>query len=163
MRYRLREYTPADRDACLAVFASNTPTYFREHEQAHFADFLDRMPCPYFVVEDEGGRVIGCGGYAPQRGTLCYGMVSRPLHHQGAGRFLLRERLRHWYNAHGPSLVRVNTSQHASGFFERAGFVTTRVVPDGHAPGLDRHEMELRLNEARYHSLTQHREQPPSS
>jgi ribosomal protein S18 acetylase RimI-like enzyme len=153
MPYRLREYTPADRDACLAVFASNTPTFFREHEQARFADFLDRMPCPYFVVEDEDGRVIGCGGYAPRRGTLCYGMVSRHLHRQGVGMFLLRERLRHWFKGQGPVVVRVNTSQHASGFFERAGFLTTRVVPDGYAPGLDRYEMELPLDKARYQEL----------
>ena len=163
MGYRLREYAPADRDACLAVFASNTPTFFREHEQAHFADFLDRMPCPFFVVEDEDGRVIGCGGYAPQRGTLCYGMVAGPLHRRGVGRFLLRERLRRWYEGHGPSLIKVNTSQHASGFFERAGFVTTRVVPDGHAPGLDRYEMELQLDEGRYQALMQRREPPATA
>jgi GNAT superfamily N-acetyltransferase len=146
MPYRLREYAASDRDACLAVFASNTPTFFREHEQAQFADFLDRLPCPFFVVEDENSQIIGCGGYAPLKGKLCWGMVDGSFHRHGVGRFLLAERLRRWYEAHGPTVVGVSTSQHAADFFQQAGFKTWQFVENGYAPGLHRYEMELTLD-----------------
>jgi hypothetical protein len=38
-----------------------------------------------------------------------------------------------------------DTSQRSSAFFERFGFETRFVTPAGYGPGLDRHEMELRL------------------
>jgi hypothetical protein len=161
MPYRLREYTTSDRDLCLAVFASNTPTYFEEHEQEQFAGFLDQLPCPFFVVEDENARVIGCGGYAPLKGKLCWGMVDRSLHRRGAGRFLLTERLRRWYEMHGPTVVGVSTSQHAAGFFKHSGFVTRHIVVDGYAPGLHRYEMELTLDAERYRILANRSQAQP--
>jgi hypothetical protein len=39
--------------------------------------------------------------------------------------------------------VQLGTSQHSKEFFARFGFQTTRVTPDGYAPGLDRYDMTL--------------------
>jgi hypothetical protein len=67
---RVREYTTGDRDACLAVFDSNVPRFFTPAEREEYAAFLDApLPGPYLVVEDEAGVVVGCGGYALERGT----------------------------------------------------------------------------------------------
>ena len=38
----LRPFAPTDRDACLALFASNVPDYFAELERADFIETLDR-------------------------------------------------------------------------------------------------------------------------
>jgi GNAT superfamily N-acetyltransferase len=146
MPLRFREYTNADKEACTAIFTTNTPDFFREHELDDFVSFLDRLPCPYFVVENENGEMTACGGYAPQRGRLCYGMVARAYHRQGIGRFLLMERLKHWFQHHGPAHVSLKTSQHSAGFFAKAGFITRNITKDGLAPALDAHEMALELN-----------------
>lgn len=142
----IRDYTPADRAACLAVFESNTPDFFLPHEVEEFAAFLDRLPGPYLVAE-ESGRIVGGGGYrmAPPEAVLTCGMVARDRHRGGIGQRLLTERLARL--AADPTIerVRVNTSQHSAGFFERVGFVVTLVEPDGYGPGLHRQRMELAL------------------
>lgn len=148
---RVRAYTPADRDACLAVFDGNVPAFFVTQERAAFADFLDALPGPYLVVEDGDGAIVGCGGWAvvPETRTadLCWGMVARGRHGTGLGRLLLDARMDGIRADAGADAVALNTSQHTRGFYERRGFVTERVVPDGFAPGLDRCDMRLVLAE----------------
>jgi hypothetical protein len=145
----LRPYAAADKDTCLALFASNMPTFFCAAEMPGFAGFLDRLPCPYFLVEDRG-EAVGCGGYfvdtATGIATLIWGIVRRDRHRHGIGRFLLRSRLAKI--AADPTAVKVvlNTSQHTTGFFEREGFVVQSITLDGYFPGLHRHDMELLLD-----------------
>jgi len=148
----VRDYTPADRDGCLAVFDSNVPRYFTPPEREEFAAFLEALPGPYLVVEDDAGAVVGCGGYAMGRGAadahLCWGMVARERHGTGLGRLLLDARLErvHADAADGSiEAIALHTSQHTRGFYERRGFRLERVTPDGYAPGLDRCDMRLVL------------------
>lgn len=146
---RVRDYTAADRGVCLAVFQSNVPAFFVPAERDEFASFLDELPGPYLMIEDEGGRVVGCGGYALEPGTtqasFCWGMVARERHGTGLGRLLLHERMARIRSDPSVTVVALHTSHHTRGFYERAGFVTERVVPDGYAPGLDRCDMRLVL------------------
>lgn len=65
----VREYTTADRSACLAVFDSNLGKYFVPAEREGFAAFLDALPGRYLVIEDEVGAVLGCGGHAVELDT----------------------------------------------------------------------------------------------
>lgn len=146
---RVRDYTIADRSACLVVFDSNVPEFFVPPERADFAAFLDALPGPYLVAEDGSGTIVGCGGYAVTPGTttadLCWGMVARERHGAGLGRLLLEARLERIHRDPTADSVALNTSQHTRGFYERYGFITERVVPDGFAPGLDRCDMRLAL------------------
>lgn len=146
---RVRDYTTADRSACLAVFDSNVPEFFVPAEREEFAAFLDALPGPYLVAEDEAGRVLGCGGYAVTPGTttadLCWGMVRRERHGTGLGRLLLDARLERVRADARADAVALKTSQHTRAFYERVGFHTERVISDGFAPGLDRCDMRLFL------------------
>lgn len=146
---RIREYTPADREGCLAIFDSNVPEFFVPAERADFTEFIDTLPGPYFVVEDETGALVGCAGYALEPGTtradLCWGMVLRQRHGTGLGRLLLHERLARIRADARVDVVALDTSQHTRSFYEQVGFVTERVTPDGYAPGLDRWDMRLQL------------------
>ncbi|MBI5384713.1 MAG: GNAT family N-acetyltransferase [Verrucomicrobia bacterium] len=146
---RVRDYSPGDLAACLAVFESNVPEFFHPAEREGFAAFLAALPGPYVVVEDETGALVACGGYAVAPGTatadLCWGMVSRPYHHSGLGRLLLDARLGRIAAHPGLRDVALRTSQLTRGFYERRGFVTEQVLPNGIAPGLDRCDMRLRL------------------
>lgn len=145
----VRDFTPADREGCLAVFDSNVPAFFVPEEREAFEAFLSDLPGPYLVLEDEGGRVVACGGYAAEPGSgtvdLCWGMVRRVAQGSGLGRRLTEARMARIRRDRSARRVAVRTSQRTRGFYERLGFETVRVVPDGFAPGLDRCEMRLEI------------------
>jgi hypothetical protein len=48
-----RPYVMEDKAACLAIFDSNTPLYFAEHERLDFSAFLDAPEGRYFVGEED--------------------------------------------------------------------------------------------------------------
>jgi ribosomal protein S18 acetylase RimI-like enzyme len=145
LRY-IRRYINADRDACLAIFGSNTPTFFRAHEQPGFASFLEQHGDRYFVMDD-AGSIVACGGWGwkieePRVARLCWGMVHRDSQRQGIGTLLLAHRLEE-IAKHDLDEVEVNTSQHAAAFFAHAGFVEVAVQTDFYGPGL--HGLRMRL------------------
>lgn len=123
----LRPFTPADRAACLAVFDSNLPAYFDAAERPPFEAFLDAAKRPYFVMEHDGA-IVGCGGYAIEAeaglASLTWGMIRADLHRNGLGRFLLMYRLREISKAGNIARVRLSTTPHAAGFYEKQGFRT---------------------------------------
>lgn len=144
----IREFQPGDTADCLAVFDSNTPTYFRPHERADYEHFLAAPPGPYFVVESDSGEVLACGGYVQDCETtavLTYGMVRADHHGQSLGTRLLQERLQSISRELDVPIVTVNTTQLTEGFFARFGFQTESVTPDRYAPGLHGVHMSLQL------------------
>lgn len=143
-----REFQPTDADGCLAVFDSNTPTYFLPHERADYEDFLSTPAGRYFVVESGTGEIVACGGYALEAAAtavLIYGMVHAALHRQSLGTRLLRERLDRIREEPGVDSVIINTTQLTEGFFAKSGFQTDAVTPDRYAPGLHGVRMSLNL------------------
>lgn len=146
---QLRTYQAIDDVGCLALFDSNVPKFFAPHERAEFAAFLATSTDPYFVVVDDQGQVIGCGGYYINHeraaAGLTWGMVSRGLHRQGIGRFLLLARLQRICQEPAVTSVLINTSQHSYGFFAKVGFVVESIVENGFAEGLDEYKMVLPL------------------
>jgi GNAT superfamily N-acetyltransferase len=142
---RVRKYSPGDRSLCLAVFDTNVPESFLPAERELFAAFLDELPGPYFVLADEAGDVVACGGYAISAGTptadLCWGMVTRDRQGTGLGRLLVEIRLARIGADSSASDAALKTSQHTRAFYEKLGFTTTCVVQNGIAPGMDTCEM----------------------
>lgn len=155
---KFREYRPTDRDACIAVFQSNVPRYFRDHELNGFLEFVDWSGCPYFVlVTDE--IIIGCGGFGvrPRSDTadLCWGMVDSSHHRKHLGEFLLFARLNRIIREAGVNAVRLGTSQLVDPFFQRFGFAVQGRTTDGIAAGLDEVEMRLELTAEVRNSIQQ--------
>jgi ribosomal protein S18 acetylase RimI-like enzyme len=146
----IRPYASQDRDACLRILAGNTPEFFAEAERAEFERFLDDPPGPYAVVEKDG-NVIACGGwYISDDGLtarMTWGMVDPRFHGRGHGRQLLSFRVAAAKQG-GARVIRLSTTQLVSRFFERQGFETVAVHPDGFGDGLDRLDMELRVASA---------------
>ena len=147
----LRPYRRRDLPRCLALFDTNVPTFFDADERDDFAGFLrtaGRRDTPYLVLE-VAGSTVACGGLvldADGRGArLAWGMVDGAHHGRGLGARLTRARLD--LALANPRLVelRLDTSRHTRGFYERFGFEVRRIEPDGFAPGLDRHEMTAGL------------------
>lgn len=141
----LRDYAASDRDACVALFESNVPTYFAAHELADFLETLDWIE-DYYVIELDGEGVVACGGYAgakedPSVAVLCWGMVRGDLHRRGLGVRLLNERLGRIDADPAFASVSIETTPFSRDFFARYGFLVTRVQTDGFAPGYDLVEM----------------------
>lgn len=150
MTLSIRPYSMRDRPACLTVFNSNVPQYFRAHEQAEFESFIDDSGAPFFVLESAAGTV-GCGGYAIRDGgslaDLCWGMIARDQHGMGLGEYLLLARLAAIVESAEVTGVRLGTCQLTHGFFQRYGFELRSRKPDGIAPGLDDVEMFLAVTD----------------
>lgn len=144
-----RPYTPTDYASCLAIFDSNVPLFFAPEEGAEFIEFLENPLGSYFVLTDEDGGIVGCGGYGEMNrvGVLTWGMIRRDLHKQGLGRLLLRERIEH-LKEHQPHIgeIQMNTSQHSVNFFEREGFRATKIKLNGFAPGLHEYHLKLEIS-----------------
>jgi GNAT superfamily N-acetyltransferase len=142
----VREYTTSDLDACLSIFRSNLPVYVAPFEEAGYRSFLERPPGPYLVLEMPGSQIVAAGGYAMEAEgmcSLCWGLVERRWHRRGFGRALLTARLDAIAREGVAHTIRLSTSQHTRGFFERFGFVAIETIPNGIAPGIDRIEMRL--------------------
>jgi predicted GNAT family N-acyltransferase len=73
-------------------------------------------------------------------------MVRADLYKHGLGKLLLIERLKQAYNDFGETIVKIDTSQHSCGFFEKCGFKINSITNDFFALGLHKVEMELLLN-----------------
>ena len=148
----LRPYTAADEATCLALFDTNVPDAFSSDERAEYLAFLRALPGPYFVLE-QGGRAIGCGGYAAagdgKTADLCWGMIDQALHHRGLGALLLQARIDRIVAARDATAVALKTVEETVPFFRKFGFELTRVVPDGVAEGRDRYDLTLDLNRQR--------------
>ena len=145
-----RNYRSDDQSACLAVFDSNTPPFFDIKERTDFETFLEKQAHPFLVVENEMGQIIACGGFAFKReiaiAKLRWGMVMPTCQRQGVGRFLLLTRLSQLYEDPTLIAIRVDTSQHTYGFYEKFGFVRYDYLENGITPGLHLYRMELKLD-----------------
>lgn len=146
-----RTYTASDRAACLCIFDSNCPDFMHPDERAEFEGWLAHHEGTYLVLEDEGA-VMGCGGFVVEqdepRLTLTWGLVHRAQHGRRRGELLLLERLVRGAEAGGATHSQLGTAPLTEAFFERVGFRRTGLAPDGWAPGLDRVDMRLELDEA---------------
>lgn len=150
MTFTFKTYSAEDRAACLGLFSANTPEWFAAVEREQYESFLDDLPESYFLMLDENGLIAGAGGIqvesARNVGWLTWGMVDPSRHGQGLGKALLEFRLDQLRANPNVRRVCIDTSQLTAPFYEKYGFTAQRVIPDGYAKGLHRHEMELHLS-----------------
>jgi N-acetylglutamate synthase-like GNAT family acetyltransferase len=153
----IRTYTAADREACIAIFESNTPKYFDPAELEYLKNWLtgkdearnsykENKAEHFYVLENDEG-VVACGGfYIPekeQHANMVWGMVRNNLHKNGLGKLLFEYRIRQVQELYPGNGVILDTSQYTYPFFEKMGFKVTGVQKDSYGPGLDRYDMVL--------------------
>lgn len=146
-----RPYSPGDQAACLQIFDSNTPKFLAPEERAEFVEFLSSAggdDCPHLVLV-QNGVIVACGGLflraEKHQAALSWGMVDRPLHKQRLGARLTTARIDLARNTTGIDELTLSTSQHTYGFYERFGFIVTKITQNHFAPGLHCYDMALRL------------------
>lgn len=134
-----------DGTACLAVMRSNVPGFFLERELDEYELWLASRSSPYLVIVAATGEVLACGGYAVDAPSgiagLTWGMVAAQHQRRGLGSLLLDERIARIARDPKVREIRLDTSQHSRGFFERHGFEVSDARRDGYGPGLDRIEL----------------------
>lgn len=122
---RVREFDPDDLDACVEVWASNQPDSISAADRESFIDFL-RAGTTYFLVVEDAGDVIACGGIEmvgdPDSATLVHTMVHREYQRRGYGSALLAAQLS-LLEDEGRSIdLWIRTDEESAGFYERLGF-----------------------------------------
>ncbi|MCK4205156.1 GNAT family N-acetyltransferase [Brucella pituitosa] len=146
-----RQYRSRDFSACMAIFDSNVPTFFALQERKEFCEYLQSintagMP---FLVFLHKGSIVACGGLTiepdKRQASLSWGMVGKAFHRQGLGTHLVEARLTLARSIPEIDELVLATSQHTHGFYERFGFVISKITPDGFGSGLDRWDMTLRF------------------
>ena len=141
----IREYATTHRETCLAIFDSNRPKYFAEPEREQFAGWLDKTDRPTYSVVELDNEVVACGGIYLDEGRnqtgLAWGLVRSDLHSRGIGRIMTQHRVQQMRDQFPDLTQRLETSQHTFHFYEKMGFQTVEITPDGFGPGIDRYDM----------------------
>lgn len=143
---RVRTFEPADRDGCLAIFDSNCPRFLHTEERPGFAEWLAAPQGTYLVIEEDGA-VIGCGGFALEDDqvtlTLTWGLLHAAHHGRRLGELLLLERLVRSLDTCDATHSKLGTTRMIEPFFGRVGYRRVSETPDGWGPGLDRVDLRL--------------------
>lgn len=148
-------YTPEHYDACMAIFDSNTPKYFDPAEREYLVNWLrgknegrnsyESNKAEHFYVLEDGGEVMGCGGfYIPEArpvANMVWGMVHGAYHKHGYGRALFIYRVQQVATLYPDAAIILDTSQHTYGFFEKLGFEVTQITLNAYGEGLHRYDM----------------------
>jgi N-acetylglutamate synthase-like GNAT family acetyltransferase len=118
----IRPYTPADRDACLEIFDSNSPDLIPHESRPQFIAILDTSP--NFFIAEHNNDIVGCGGFeiSGEAARLHWGMVHRRWQRQGLGRFLLFYRLREITRHSDVQMVELEAPRQSAAFFASQGF-----------------------------------------
>lgn len=147
----IRAYQPTDRRGCIDAFKTNVPKFFTEDEITDFENFLLKLENgsiqTHFYVVEENNTIIGCGGFGDKDNTgvisLAWGLVHKNFHKKGFGEKLLVHRLEQIKLLFPELPVVIDTTQHSYGFFEKYGFVTTKITNDFYTTGMHRYDMIL--------------------
>lgn len=147
----IRPYHQTDRSGCVDAFKTNVPQFFTEDEITDFENFLVKLESgtiqTRFYVVEENNTIIGCGGFGDKDNTgaisLAWGLVHKDFHKKGFGEKLLSHRLEQIKKYFPGVPVVLDTTQYSYGFFEKYGFVTTKITNDFYATGMHRYDMVL--------------------
>ena len=149
MHTHLRDYTPADRHACLTSFRSNVPAFFSAQDEDWFISALDEPDGPNFVVVCDG-QVVGFGGYEVSstynHAVLVFGHIHAQWHGRGLGSRLLQHRIAH-LKAHGPptKYLIIDTTIQVTPFYVKHGFDIVAHWRAGFRDGVDKIDLRLVL------------------
>ena len=143
---QFQPYTPADRDACLAVFDENCPEFFAPNERDDYAGFLERVGDDYRVCR-VAGRVVGAFGLMPgaaaDEAHLNWILISPSAQGAGLGRAIMGD-VAAQAARRGIVRIAIAASHRSAPFFARFGARELVRTDNGWGPGMHRIDMEWR-------------------
>lgn len=142
------KYTPVFREKCIEIFKSNLPKFFAPDELQLFEAFLDHdIEDNYYIVKDNG-HILACGGIFLDKKTdeagLSWGMVHAEHHLKGIGKLFTQYRIDLLKKLYPTKAYKLDTSQHTAVFYEKNGFNTVGIIPDGFGKGIDKYIMKMK-------------------
>lgn len=148
-------YTADHYADCLRIFECNVPKYFHADEIADYCDYLRNYAVGDYWTCMENEKIIGCGGIrvVENTGRLVYGIVDPDYQGRKHGSALLKFRLKQLAGNMDVQAIKLDTSQHAMGFFRKLGFAEERRIKDGLAAGLDQVDMVMDMTPAMRRTL----------
>lgn len=141
------KYTLVFREKCIEIFKSNLPKFFAPDELQLFEAFLDHdIEDNYYIVKDNG-HILACGGIFLDKKTdeagLSWGMVHAEHHLKGIGKLFTQYRIDLLKKLYPTKAYKLDTSQHTAVFYEKNGFNTVGIIPDGFGKGIDKYIMKM--------------------
>ena len=141
-------FKPEFKTDCLAVFKSNIPKYFAEHELEEFTTWLDTGQVDtYYVVKSEG-KIVGCGGIyldpEKNKAGFAWGMIHQDYHKQGFGKAFSEFRIKKIKEMSDLPIYLV-TSQYTYEFYRKLGFEVSTFQKEGFFEGHDKYDMKYTL------------------
>lgn len=138
-----RPHATSDRDACLALFDQNCPTFFAPNERAGYQQFLEDSAFHYDVCLLHG-QVVGAFGLLPDPAghTLRWILLAPELQGQGLGSAIMT-RVLDGLNAVGGGRPHIGASHLSAPFFARFGAEVVATTPNGWGPEMHRVDMVL--------------------
>jgi predicted N-acetyltransferase YhbS len=130
----IREYRPADREACIAVYRENERNGIPQKYLAEFERFLDSGDYLRLVLTREG-TVVGIGGIgyeptAPQpRAWLVFGMIAPADQRRGLGKALLVARLGALQEPDPPVVLVMSNVGGSRKYYKQYGFSFVAKLP----------------------------------
>lgn len=148
MHTTLRPYEAGDYQQVLQLFLLNTPQYFAPQEQADLESFLNKEREEYYVITDDEGIIVACGGnnIKDNTGWLSWYIVHPECQGKGLGKMMVSYNLRSLKKKVHLTGIKVRTSQLVYRFYERSGFRLLSTTKDYWGEGLDLYEMELQVD-----------------
>ena len=127
-----REYQPADRDACVALFDANCPAFFAANERADYVEFLSTAADSYeLCLIDQ--QVVGAYGLEPHSSgglALRWVVLSPHVHGRGLGKQLMIRVLETLRARRIPQL-HIAASHKSAPFFAKFGAQELATITDG--------------------------------
>lgn len=144
---RFRTYTPQDKQAIIDILLSNCPKYFIESDEADLVDFLDNYADENYLVAEENGQVIGCGGHYTKGQT--HGIAWVMFRHGSIGHRQLLSTADRFYQEMESCIraeghlydIHISTTQLMEKLFNRYGFNTVNTIENGFGEGLHQYDM----------------------
>lgn len=141
-----RTYCNADKEACLAIFDQNCPSFFAPNERADYSSFLDDAPASYEVCDLSGKVVAAFGLIADDNQKIALNWIMLDPASQGVGLgSAIMEHVISQGRGSQLSLINIAASHKSAPFFAKFGATEMLHTEDGWGPGMHRVDMELYL------------------
>lgn len=144
-----RPYQAEDKDRIIEIFVSNCPKYFDAQDKDDLIYFLENFTDENYLVALNGKQIIGCGGHYTKKEKEQHG-IAWVMFESGslgwrnlfkiADQFYQEIEKRIFAEGHLFDIL-INTTQLMERTFNRYGFETYQVIPDGFGKGLDEYKM----------------------
>ncbi|PWJ44045.1 N-acetyltransferase [Sediminitomix flava] len=144
----IRSYQSTDKERVVEIFRTNCPKYFDPNDEGELVDFLENYTDENFLVALSDGVIIGCCGHytkAQQHGIAWTFFESNSIGYKEFFRVVdsFYSEIENRIKAENTGFtIYINTTQLMERLFNKYGFNTYAVIPDGFGEGLDEYKMK---------------------